>query len=59
MSIEHTQSRTGGVSYTVGGADAPPTLSSATPTLWLGTPIFNEFVSFPTSKCSRKPRALP
>ena len=44
---------TGGVSYTVGGAVAPPTLSSATPTVWLATPIFNGFWSFPASKCSR------
>ena len=34
---------TGGVSYSVGGAAAPPTLSSATPTVWLATPIFNGF----------------
>ena len=27
----------GGVSYTVGGAAAPPTLSFATPTVWLAT----------------------
>ena len=49
----------GGVSYTVGGAAAPPTLSSATPTVWLATPIFNGFFSFSTLKCSRKPRAVP
>ena len=40
-------------------AAAPPNLSSATPTVWLATPIFNGFLSFPTSKCSRKPRAVP
>ena len=50
---------TGGVSYTVGGAAAPLTLSSATPTIWLATPIFNGFFGFPTSKCSRKPRDVP
>ena len=44
---------TGGVSYTVGGAAAPLTLSSATPTVWLATLIFNGFMSFPTSKWSR------
>ena len=34
---------TGGVSYSVGGAAVPPTLSSATPTVWLATSIFNGF----------------
>ena len=33
---------TGGVSYTVGGAAAPPTLSLATPTSWLALP--NQFL---------------
>ena len=50
---------TGGVSYTVGGAAAPPTLSSATPTEWLATPIFNGFWSYPASKCWGWPRAVP
>ena len=29
----------GGISYTVGGAVAPPTLASTTPTSWLGTRV--------------------
>ena len=32
---------------------ASPSLSSATPTVWLATTIFNGFSSFPTSKCTR------
>ena len=50
--VRYSAMATGGVSYTVGGAAAPPTLSSATPTVWLATPIFNGFFSFPTSKWS-------
>ena len=34
---------TGAVSYSVGGAAAPPTFASATPTLWLATPILMDF----------------
>ena len=37
---------TGGVSYTVGGAAAPPTLSFATPTLCSATPTFGRFGDF-------------
>ena len=42
----HSQSRMGGVSYSVDAAAAPPTLVSATPTSWLATPIFDSFWSF-------------
>ena len=34
---------TGGVSYSVGGAAAPPTLLFATPTSKLATPTFDRF----------------
>ena len=37
---------TGGVSYTVGGAAAPPTLKFATPTLCFTTPTFGRFGGF-------------
>ena len=37
---------TGGVSYTVGGAAAPPTLRFATPTLCFATPTFVRFSGF-------------
>ena len=37
---------TGGVSYTVGGAAAPPTLRFAAPTLCFATPTFGRFGDF-------------
>ena len=37
---------TGGVSYTVGGAAAPPTLRFATPTLCFAPPTFRRFGDF-------------
>ena len=42
----HLNAATGRVSYSVGGA----ALASATPTLWLATPIFDGFCSFSASK---------
>ena len=47
--LTRTEPATGGVSYSVGGAAAPPTLISATPTSWLATPIFDRFWSFSAS----------
>ena len=39
--------------------DCPPTLTSATPTLWLAIPIFDGFWSFSASKWSCWPWAIP
>ena len=42
-SLDPPAGTTGGVSYSVGGAAAPPTLASATPTSWPATPLFYRF----------------
>ena len=42
----HINRGTGGVSYTVGGAAASPTLRFATPTLCFATPTFMRFSGF-------------
>ena len=42
-SLDPPAGTTGGASYSVGRAAAPPTSASATPTLWPATPLFYRF----------------
>ena len=46
MGFEGARAPTGGVSYTVGGAAAPPTSRFAPPTLCFATPTFGRFGGF-------------
>ena len=46
MYVDCRHSTTGGVSYTVGGATAPPAPRFAPPTLCFATPTFERFGGF-------------